>query len=260
MALVKPNFESLHDTQFDELLLDATQFTGDTLGLEITDKSNVAMVSESNANAARIAYGISEVRTGAYDEKTGRVLAFEQVFPDMQITSKLRLGCTTVHELGHSAGQNSDEPLFYNEAFAGIVEYEYLAEKRRSGHVQTAADLMLKGVGVRLDEQIQLPGAYRHVDGREEASAGRTVVPHTGSGLLAALGLHYGQEASGITNAEILEEGKIKIDRAFYLMKVALDALRPGLWKIYKTIPETTAGLVSGTAYIELEARKQELI
>lgn len=257
--------ESLATTSFveapaDKLMAGVFRFMG-SVGLRTHPYFRVTIVEAHNAEAARRKYGISDSRvTGRYYHgPRPAALVLEKNMPSRPITARTAVVAGAIHESTHNAILEGDGTYFPDEAMAGLAELGWLTRRRAGGIIHTARDYQPQPDGQTPDFGLTIPGECRYLDAREDTkkAADRH---HTSSGLIAALGLAYGLEVSGITPRDIIRAGQIKPTAAHSLMRHALDAVHPDLWGNYAKLPRNIDGLLEGTAMVQQVAEARGIL
>jgi hypothetical protein len=164
-----------------------------------------------------------------------------------------------IHESTHNAILEGDGTYFPDEAMAGLMELVGLMRHRADGIIHTARSYQPRSDRRIPDFGLTIPGECRYLDAREDSKRAESR-RHTSSGLVAALGLAYGMEASNITPQDIIRAGQISPMAAHGLMRLALDTVQPGLWENYIRLPQNIDGLSQGTAIVQQVAQRRGIM
>jgi hypothetical protein len=249
--MAEPNLT--HNPQYDLLRQVGYDFVTKDLGLNPGPIDNIAIITPLQALHMRAQHG--ETWGGGYNpEGNNAVVVHDINEPDRPITGKTMLAARVVHEATHMATANVDEHPFYNEALPGIAEYKYLDRLRLSNRYTPATDYYLERAGVSL----WIPNNWRYLHEPESKGTEKSgTVGKTSQGLIAALGIAYTLQKSGITSSDILAASTPRGIAQFTLMKSSLNSLKLGLSREVEGFDGTTDGIIQATSVIAIEVAKQ---
>jgi hypothetical protein len=252
---------SIVEVPVHELKAHTLQFMG-LIGLRLNPYYQLTLVEAHQRSAAEQAYGLPAYRTGKYFPQSLEALTLEETYPGMPITARTELAAGAVHESTHHAQPPPENSHFYAEAMAGLVELAYLTRLRAIGVIRTAgsyrAHMSPPGES---SFTLTIPGECRYLDAREDTGSteGHAETAYTGTGLIAALGLAYGLEASGITPQQVIRAGQTRPSAAYAVIDSALRALDPTMSHCYRGLSENRFGIAQATAAIQEVAETRKI-
>lgn len=246
-----------HNAAYDPLVDEAVRFSGKILGLQVVGPEKITVLSRENVLSlpaeVRKHYNFPAA-SGGYDPITRDVLVLQDTHPGMPRTTRVSQGSLLVHEITHSGTADPLEHPFYTEALAGMGEAKYLEWLVKYGVYRHIGPGIVWYAGIKL----WFPGELRmtHVD--EVGNAGKK--NYTSRGLIAALGVGYGLQASGETSANVLRSSRRSLTEPYALMRQSLNALRPGLSRRIERGDGSIEGILEATAQVERAARRAGIL